>query len=153
MFLYLVQHAEALSKEEDHSRSLSDKGVEDIKKVAAFISKQNINVKRILHSGKKRSLQTAQILSGYIESDKLYSETEGLAPNDNPGIWFELISKMKDNIMLVGHLPHLAKLLSLLLFGDEKKIVNFETGSVTCLKGSEDGSWAIEWIIKPGMIK
>ena len=93
------------------------------------------------------------ILADYIDSGKFISETDGLAPNDNPGIWFERISKSTNDVMLVGHLPHLARLLSLLLSGEEKKIVNFETGTVICLKSSEDGSWAIEWIIKPGMIE
>jgi len=36
MFLYLVQHAEAKKEEEDPARGLSEKGLQDIKKMAAY---------------------------------------------------------------------------------------------------------------------
>lgn len=151
MFLYLVQHAEALSKEEDPSRSLSDKGIEDIKKTAAFISGMKPGVQQILHSGKMRALQTAQIMSDHIPGVNM-SETDGLAPMDDPGIWLGRISKLNNNVMLVGHLPHMAKLAGLVLCGEEKNVVNFETGCVVCLSKPDDGDWALEWIIKPGMV-
>ncbi len=153
MFLYLVQHAEALSRAEDPALCLSDKGIEDITEIAHYLSKLNLDLKQILHSGKMRALQTAQILADNIASGKYVSDTDGLAPNDNPGIWLDRISKLTNNVLLVGHLPHLGKLLALILSGEEMDMVNFENGCVICLKRSEDGNWAIEWIIKPGMIK
>lgn len=152
MFLYLVQHVEAVSKEEDPSRSLSDKGIGDIKKIAAFISGMKIEVQQILHSGKIRALQTAQILSDHMPGVNI-SEMDGLAPMDDPAIWLGRISKLNNNVMLVGHLPHMAKLAGLVLCGGEKNVVNFEMGCVVCLRKTDDGHWALEWILKPGMVK
>ncbi|NOZ67798.1 MAG: phosphohistidine phosphatase SixA [Deferribacteres bacterium] len=154
MNLYLVQHAESMSKEEDPTQSLSEKGIQDIKRVAAFAAKLNIRVHRIFHSGKMRALQTAQVLADHITVDTDISESEGLLPMDDPGIWFERISTIREDIMLVGHLPHMAGLSSLLLCGSsEKGAVNFERGCIVCMKRSGDGGWAVEWIIKPGMIR
>jgi len=153
MYLYLVQHAEALSKEEDPTRSLSEKGIEDIRKVAEFAKKMNLTVHRIVHSGKMRALQTAQLLEERVSVDMGIAESDGLAPMDDPGIWVERLSKINDNIMLVGHLPHLGKLSSFLLCGNkDRNIVDFEMGCIVCLKRSDEGDWSTDWIIKPRMI-
>jgi phosphohistidine phosphatase len=71
MLLYLVQHAESLSKEEDPTQSLSEKGMKDIKKVANYVAGLNIKINQIFHSEKLRALQTAQILSDFIKAEKL----------------------------------------------------------------------------------
>ena len=154
MFLYLVQHAEALSKEEDSSRSLSKKGIEDIKKIASFSRGLKIAAHQIVHSGKMRALQTAQLLAERITSDMGVLESDGLSPMDDPEIWFGRLSKMDEDIMIVGHLPYLDKFASLLLCRDkERNIITFEMGSILCLKRLEEFNWTVEWFIKPGMIK
>jgi phosphohistidine phosphatase len=153
MYLYLVQHGEALSKEEDPSRSLSSKGSEDIRKVAEFVSKLNITAEQILHSGKTRAFQTARILKERIAGDADIRETEGLAPMDEPETWLARLTGMKGNIILVGHLPHLGRLVKLLVCGNkEKDMISFETGCMVCMQRSGDGNWTLDWLIKPGML-
>ncbi len=147
-----MQHAEARSKEEDPSRSLSDEGRENIRKVAEFVKGMSIEVRQILHSGKMRALQTAQILEKYIHSERGVAETDGLAPMDDPAIWSVRLARMSENTMIVGHMPHLGKLASLLLCGStEKDIISFQMGKVLSLKRNPDGSWMVEWILRPGM--
>jgi phosphohistidine phosphatase len=154
MFLYLVQHAEALPEDVDPTRSLSEKGIGDIKRVAEFVAKMNITPKEAYHSGKMRALQTAQILNDYLRIEKGISETDALAPMDDPQTWFERISKMNEDLMLVGHLPHLARLAALILCGDEKKnIVDFKMGGIVCLKRFENANWSVEWMIIPEVVK
>ncbi len=154
MLLYLVQHAEAVSKEEDAACSLSEKGIQDIRKVAKHIAGLNIKVSQILHSNKIRAFQTALVLADYIKVEDKISETDGLAPLDDPQIWFERISNINEDIMLVGHLPHLSILSSLILTGDnDKNVIDFKMGGVVCLKKSEDGKWSVEWKITPEEIE
>lgn len=154
MFLYLVQHAEARREEEDPARGLTEKGLQDIRKVAGHVEKLNIKVNQIFHSGKTRALQTAEVLAEYLKPDKGISQADGLSPMDDPHIWFERTSKIREDIMLAGHLPHLARLTSLLLTGDEEKtVVNFKMGGIVCLKRFEDGHWAVEWMVIPEVIK
>ncbi len=150
MYLYLVQHGEAKPEHEDPSRPLTEKGTSDVRKSASFLKKINVSVSQILHSGKTRALQTAEIFANELAPQKL-SQSDGLSPLDDPKIWGERLSHIKENIMLVGHLPHLSRLASLLLTGDvERTVINFRMGGVLCLK--RNGGWAVEWMITPDIV-
>lgn len=153
MFLYLVQHAEAKREEEDPARPLSQKGVEEVKKVASFISGLHMELEEVFHSGKLRAKQTAEVLAGNIKITKGLSETDGLAPLDNPELWAERLTFKTTPIMLVGHLPHLGKLASLLLCGDiEENIVTFKMGGIVCLKRDNNKDWSLQWMILPELL-
>lgn len=154
MLLYLVQHADAKSEKEDPARGLSEKGIQNITKVAQYISRLDIRVFPIIHSGKARAMQTARVLSDYLKMEKGVAEQDGLSPMDDPKIWFERIARKNEDIMLVGHLPHLSRLASLLLCGNQDvNIVDFKMGGVVCLGRRDDGTWAVEWMIPPEVIK
>jgi phosphohistidine phosphatase len=45
MLFYLVRHGEARSEEEDPERHLTDRGVEEVKKVGAFLKPLGIRVR------------------------------------------------------------------------------------------------------------
>lgn len=154
MYLYLVQHGEAKREQEDPSRPLSEKGVRDVRKVASFISqREKIEAECIFHSGKLRAAQTAGILSEYIQTSRGACEAEGLTPMDDPALWAERLRGSGIDVMIVGHLPHLSKLASLLLCGNpEASIVNFKMGGVVCLKKKE-GKWSVEWMVVPEMLR
>ena len=153
MHLYLMQHGEALSKEKDPSRSLSAKGVDDVRRVSELLRRLNINAEQILHSGKTRALQTAQILKESTASAATVMEAKGLLPMDEPEIWLARLAGMGSNVILVGHLPHLGRLARLLVCGNkEKDVISFETGCMVCLLRAGDGNWTVDWIIKPGML-
>ena len=150
MFLYLVQHADAKREEEDPTRPLSKKGLQDINRVASYVSNLNIRVYKIFHSNKLRAKQTAEVLSENVKSIKGVSEVEGLAPLDNPDIWAERLKDIPDDVILVGHLPHLAKLASLLICGNaDKNVVGFKMGGIVCLKKDDAGVWSFEWMLTP----
>lgn len=153
MRIYLVQHGRPVSKEEDPDRPLSDPGSKDVVKIAQFLEKCDILVDEIIHSGKTRARQTAEIISSRIKSGYEPRQMEGLSPLDDPGyIADEIIARGKD-VMLVGHLPHLAKLTSHLLTGNEStNIARFRQGGVVCLSRMEGEEWAIDWMIVPDII-
>ena len=153
MRLYLVQHAEAKPQAEDPARPLSEKGREDIRRVANFIKAKGIEVSKIFHSGKLRAKQTAEVLAEGISSTGGIEESEGLAPLDDPGIWAQRLREGTEDLMLVGHLPHLSKLAGLLLAGDpERKVVGFRNGGVVCLERDEDGNWSVGWVLTPELL-
>jgi phosphohistidine phosphatase len=153
MFLYLVQHGEAKKEEDDPQRGLTDRGFKDVARTAIYARKLGLKVSVIHHSGKTRALQTAQILADYLKPGKGSSPADALAPMDDPAAWAGRIAGMHEDVMLVGHLPYMAKLAGLLLCGDtEKMFVDFKMGGVVCLKRSDDGRWALEWMIVPEMI-
>lgn len=153
MFLYLVQHGEAKSKEDDPLRPLSDEGVRSVEKTAKYIEKLNLKVDKIFHSGKLRAEQTAAIISVAITPTPPVSEEDSLSPNDDPNIWAERFKQSEVDIMIVGHLPHLSRLGSILLCGFGKiNIISFKNAGVVCLKRDENGEWALCWTLIPEMI-
>jgi phosphohistidine phosphatase len=154
MYLYLVQHGEAKREEEDLRRGLTKRGYDHVSYVAAALQKMNVPVSRILHSGKTRAMQTAQILANTLRPERGVAETDSLAPMDDPHIWIKRIAETDEDIILVGHLPYMAKLAGLLLCGDtEKTCVDFKMGGVVCCRRFDDGKWAVEWVIVPEMVK
>ena len=149
MLVYLVQHGDAKREEEDPSRPLSEKGIKDVKGVASHISRLNIGVEEVLHSGKLRAKQTAEIISEKLKIAKGISETDGLSPMDDANMWAERLNKRTDTLMLVGHLPHLGKLASSLLCSKkERNFVAFKMGGIVCLKRDDTG-WSLQWMITP----
>lgn len=160
MYLYLVQHGDAKSKDEDPARGLSDRGREDVRKVAAFVS--SVKVEQIFHSGKTRAAQTAGIFAEQLGVE-VY-EKDGLAPMDEPAVWAERLKETDKDTMLVGHLPYMGKLASLLLCGDSGAgVVEFKMGGVVCLKREEGAEtlgekgsvtlWALQWMVVPELVK
>ncbi len=154
MNLYLVQHAEPKREEEDPKRPLSEKGLADIRKVAGFISKHaNVRVGGIMHSGKTRAKETAMVLAEHLKPPNGVTQAEGLKPLDAISIWIERLWGMKEDVMLVGHLPHLAKISAYLLSQDDKKtLVDFKMGGVVCLCSDEAHEWSVNWMVIPQII-
>jgi phosphohistidine phosphatase len=154
MKLYLVQHAQPKPKEEDQERPLSEKGQTDICKIANFLAKgAQIKLNAIMHSGKMRAKQTAEVLTQYLHPPKGIKQTDGLDPLADPLIWIERLAEINEDTMLVGHLPHLAKLSALLLCkGANEKIIDFKMGGVICLKRDESDIWSILWMIIPQIL-
>ena len=78
---------------------------------------------------------------------------DGLSPLDNPDIWAARLIDIQDDAILVGHLPHLARLASLLLCGNsEKNIVAFRMAGVVCLKRDDAGVWSLQWMLTPEIV-
>jgi phosphohistidine phosphatase len=152
MEIYLVQHGEAKSEAEDPQRPLTDKGREEVTAVAGYVSSLGIKVSRIFHSGRLRAKQTAEILAQHLSPALGVEEREGLAPLDDPREAKTLVEGVKEPTMLVGHLPHLSRLTSLLILDDpDKEVVKFTMGGIICLGKTERG-WAIGWVLTPQMV-
>ncbi|UCG61104.1 MAG: phosphohistidine phosphatase SixA [Candidatus Zixiibacteriota bacterium] len=153
MNLYLVQHAEAKSKQEDAGRSLTDKGYADIDKTAKLLSSKlrpSINV--ILHSGKLRARQTAEVLADYLNPAGGIRAVDGLDPKADPAVWATQLKSITENVVLVGHLPHISRLASLLLCGEtERTVVEFRNAGIVNIVRDDQGDWKVQCIILPGI--
>ena len=153
MKLYLIQHARAATKQEDTERPLTQEGFSDIHKIAGFLTSLDIKVDYLWHSGKKRAAQTAEVLAKVIEIENQVATRESLGPNDDVTILKNQIISDRKDIMIVGHMPFVSKLASLLLTGSESAgTVAFRQGGVVCLNYTDDQIWQVEWMIIPDMI-
>ena len=156
MKLYLVQHGEARSKAEDPQRPLTERGREDVARVAAFAATAGCQVGQIRHSGKRRAEETASILAEHLSPTEGAVVISELAPRDIVRPMAEALqdeTKTKaEPVMLVGHLPFLDRLASLLVTGDpDHSIVRFQMGGIVCLV-REEKNWTIGWIVTPNLI-
>ena len=153
MKLYLAQHAKAASKDIDPQRSLTEEGLRDIQKIAAFIYPLNLSVDYLWHSGKKRAQQTAVFLAEVLTINTEHAAHDGLAPNDDVKAIENQIMSLKQDVMIVGHLPFLSKLASLLLTGCESPdTVSFQNAGIVCLHCPDDGQWQFDWMIIPQLL-
>jgi phosphohistidine phosphatase len=153
MILYLVQHAEAASKDEDPARDLTEKGRLDLESVAHHLKRLNFKLYRIFHSGKTRAASTTSILARHLKPQAGVSEAPGLAPLDDPAIWAGRLASLNEDIMLVGHLPHLGRLAALLMSGDQdRNLINFQMGGAVRLQRMGAAQWAVDWMIVPDII-
>ena len=150
MKLFLVQHAKAASKEIDPDRPLTEEGLRDIQKIAEFIKSLNLSVDYLWHSGKTRTRQTAEVLAEIIKVKGEVAAHDGLAPNDDIKAIRDQIISAQNDIMIVGHMPFVAKLASLLLTGSEfSGTIAFKQGGIVCLNYSDESKWQVEWMITP----
>ncbi len=153
MKLYLVQHAQAESKEVDPQRPLTEQGRSDIRKVAAFIKPLNLKVENLWHSGKKRAVQTAEVLAEIVAVMKEMVARDGLAPNDDVKAIKKKLEAARRDTMLVGHLPFMDKLASLLLTGSESAgTIAFKQAGIVCLEYSDENRWQFNWMITPELL-
>ena len=151
MNIYLVQHGKFVPKEKDPNRPLSARGAEDIKKMAAFLEKAGVAVKNIFHSGKTRSIETAELMADKLTPGRNPVAMKGLSPMDDVRDVAEKINQGLMNAMIVGHLPHLNKLTSILATGSEMaSVAAFQQGCVVCLRPvPEEKNWAVAWMLVP----
>jgi phosphohistidine phosphatase len=148
MRLYLVQHGQAKSEEEDPERPLNDLGRKEVEKVAKYAT-AILSVDHIYHSPKLRAKQTAEILMGVLKVKA--GEFQDLKPNDDPSAAADLIAAQGKDILLVGHLPHLDRLSSLLLCGRaEAGIISFRMGAIACLE--KEDKWKMKWMLTPELV-
>jgi len=151
--IYLIQHAESVSEREDPSRPLSDEGKVTMEKVAALAARMKIKPDLICHSEKLRARQTAEILARHLGLSDRVEEKQGLGPMDEVAPvaeWFkEEATKGLAGLAIVGHLPFLDKLASLLVTGSQTlNVVCFQNGAIAKLVPATDGArYAVQWVI------
>ena len=153
MRLYLVQHGEALSKEVDSDRPLSDHGRRDIEGLAGFLANRDVRVSQVWHSGKTRARQTAELLAAAVAPGMKIEARAGLAPNDPIEDFAGKLATWREDAMVVGHLPFMARLVTRLVAkNDDGATVAYLPGSLVCLERDEDGTWAIAWMLRPELV-
>ena len=150
MKLYLVQHGEALPKDEDPERSLSPQGQQDVQAIADMLGAAGIRVVRVWHSGKRRAEQTAAVLARCVCPGRRIEAIDGVKPNDSTAEFCQDVDVWQEDTLIVGHLPFMSRLVSRLVSGEpERELVSYCPGSVVCLERSGEHRWRIQWMLRP----
>jgi phosphohistidine phosphatase len=120
MKVFLVQHGEAVPEEVNAERPLSEKGRDQAHRAAELIKKMPEYPALILHSGKKRARETAEIISFTLGGVRMETR-EYLNPRDDTAAVSKELAGSELSVMVVGHMPFLGKLASRLFGLDEER--------------------------------
>ncbi len=129
-----MQHGPSLAPEEDPGEGLSAHGREVVRTAARALKRLDLALDALISSPKARARQSAEIVAATLGFEsRLIAQSELVKPMAPPG---ELLDHLRNlagaqRILIVGHLPHLARLASLLLSGrPDWVVVAFERGGV-----------------------
>jgi phosphohistidine phosphatase len=146
MAIYLLQHGKALSKEQDPARPLSEEGRAQTTRIAEVAAVYQVPVARIEHSGKLRAEQTGEIVAAHTKPADGVGSRDGIAPKEDVTA---LDLDPRSNLMLVGHLPFMERLIGWLTVGDpEQRPFKMQRGGIVCLDRDGRG-WHIKWALMP----
>jgi phosphohistidine phosphatase len=153
MALYLAQHGKSQPKEMDPEQGLSPAGTLDVEQVARWAREHGLMVARIVHSGKKRALRTAEIFANALKPEGGVLVQEGLKPLDDPAAFAATLTDT-DDLLVVGHLPFMEKLTAYLVTGSmERPVLKFINGGIVCLdRDPATDHWLIKWTIVPRLV-
>jgi phosphohistidine phosphatase len=153
MDLYLMQHGEATTETENPERPLTEAGRAAVRRVSARASAAGVQVGVCVHSGKLRAAQSAELFMGQLGGQSEVVAREGLAPKDAvaPTAQWLRTTAEHEAIAVIGHLPFLDRLASLLVADDEEsQVVRFQMGGLVKLEPKDVGEgFAIAWVLPP----
>ncbi len=118
-------------------------------------------VKSITHSPLIRARQSAELLKSGLNLRQPLVQRDGLRPEDNP---LPLISELltgSEDVLLVGHNPHLSILADALMLGKTSGgLIDFKKAGFLCLKRvcaptkqSPYGDWMLSWYVVPRILE
>jgi phosphohistidine phosphatase len=147
--LFLVHHADAVAHEVDTRRPLSALGEAQAARLADAASARGVRPAAIWHSGKLRARQTAQALWRACNALAEFAAVPNLQPADAPFHLRDRLVAQDRDILIAGHFPHLQRLLSLLVDGQEDTIVNFPSHGMVALETDDGGrTWREIWRVE-----
>ena len=151
MAIFLAQHGLSLPKDIDPEKGLSEKGRTDTVKIAQVAKAYRVPVYKVVHSTKKRAEQTAAIFNEIFGIKEPCRRIDGINPLDDVTVFAKGIDP-SSNVMAVGHLPFMERLVSYLTTGStELKIYRFQNSGIVCLDRDENRNWFIKWTLNPNI--
>jgi len=160
MELYLIRHGIAEKRAprgEDSLRVLTEKGVKKMRQIAKGLRTLGSHFDVILSSPYLRARETAELLADVFKMDKKIEFTDSLTPMADPNsILAEINQKYRvESVALVGHEPHLSKLVSVLVANGAELGISLKKGGV-CRLLADDLRHArratIRWLLTPSVL-
>ena len=134
MEIWILRHAKA---EEggpgtpDEERALTAGGHERMRSVAKAIARLEPKLDAILTSPLLRARQTAEPVARALSLRDDLIETSALSPDADPKeILREIEKRRLGRVLVVGHMPHLGKLLGYLLTGRPSTLIDIKKAAL-----------------------
>ena len=147
MWLYLVHHGAAVPPSVDLQRPLSSDGQVRVEHLAEKVAQRGVRPTVVWHSGKLRARQTAEAFWRACNPLAEYAAARGLQPTDRPETMADQLTDETRDIMLVGHVPHIERLLCLLIARSAEGTTAFPVHGIVALQHI-GGQWVERWRIQ-----
>ena len=148
MLLLLVHHGDAVGPDVDTRRPLSGRGRSGAEALALMAASKGIKPSAVWHSGKLRARETAEAFWRHCNALADFSAEPGLQPDDPPSVMHSRLSGESRDLVIVGHMPHLARLMRLLVGGDVDAPLPFPPHGAVALEPSperHERCWIERW--------
>ena len=145
--IHLVHHGEAADPSVDAQRALTAAGRAAVQRLVQEAAARGVAPVEIWHSGKLRARQTGEAFRLACNPLAAFTMVRGLQPADPSDILADRLAGETRDLLLVGHMPHIARLLRRLLdrVGEE---VEFPLHGVVALEphpGADPTRWREAW--------
>jgi phosphohistidine phosphatase len=135
MLLYLLRHADAdTPAASDDARALSEKGIDQARKVARFCEAHDMQLSLILSSPLRRALETARPVAAALRAEVVISPW--LSSGMHPQAALEELRayRSQTSVMLVGHEPDFSQLVAFLLGTPTNHAIHVRKASLILLE-------------------
>ena len=142
MEIWVLRHAkaeEAGPATSDEQRPLTPGARKTMRSVAGAIARLEPKLDAILTSPLLRARQTAEPVARALGQRHLLIETESLSPGADPKeILREIEKRRLGSALLVGHMPHLGRLLGYLLTGRSNTLIEIRKAALARIEFDGD---------------
>jgi phosphohistidine phosphatase len=135
MLLYLLRHADAdTPAASDSARPLSEKGIDQAKKVARFCEAHDMQLSLVLTSPLRRAHETAKPVAAALRAELMV--VPWLSSGMHPHAALEELGayRSQSSVMLVGHEPDFSQLAAHLLGLPTNNAIHVRKASLTLLE-------------------
>lgn len=128
----------------DHSRPLARQGILESETQGRVLAGAGAALDLIATSTARRAVETAETLRDALPADPPLKASEALygASGGQLLSWLQGLPEDVGTLLLVGHMPGLAELLSLLVTGHDDLFVKVSPGTLSGLTLGETATWA-----------
>ena len=162
MRLYLLRHAPAAERDaarwpDDRERPLTARGRARMREAALGVAAIGVSPAAILSSPLARALQTARLLARALSPSPPITFHPELEPASPPARALSLLADPRgDEIVLVGHEPHLSTLAAFLIGGREPSAFDLRKGGLCRIDFEGDpapGSGRLIHLLTPRLLR
>jgi len=154
MELYLMQHGPNLPKDQDPQEGLSPDGARVVEATALALARLGARPGLMISSPKARARQSAALVAAALGYDTVkITISDQVKAMSEPGDTLQFLAGLAGlgPLMVVGHLPNLAKVAGAVLAPCGTAQVDFQQGGVACLEVNElpSGQGRLLWYLPP----
>ncbi|MBI3415364.1 MAG: phosphohistidine phosphatase SixA [Verrucomicrobia bacterium] len=164
MNFYLLRHAKAedlgaRDTRRDSGRVLVPAGVKRMRRAAKGMRALDLRFDVILSSPFRRARETAEIVADVFKATKKLRNVAALEPENDPEDILDYLRQFEratDDVLLVGHEPHLSRLVAALVAGGGAISLNFKKAGLCKLRGElrrGRAAASLEWFLTPRQLE